>query len=144
MKQSPHKDKLYATLSNPKCPQKDRELIQRAIDIYNEWIEKLNDLTSKGKRRVEEMTELLNWYKNQFEVELIMKKGTNFIKRQKGQLKLDSTILEEFLVNLINPDILNGLDNIDMLKIGPHKSFMSLAFFSEITERINSKAKCIH
>lgn len=139
MKQSPHKNKLYATLSNPKCPQKDRELIQRAIDIYNEWVGKLNDLTSKGKRRVEEMTELLNWYKNQFEVELIIKKGTNFIKRQKGQLKLDNTILEEFLINLIHPDILNGLDNVDMLKIGPHKSFMSLAFFPKSLKELTQK-----
>lgn len=139
MKLSPHKDKLYATLSNQKCPRRDRELIQKALYLYNEWIEKLNDLTSKGKKRVEEMVELLNWYKDEFEVELIMKEGTNFIKRQKGQLKLDNTILEEFLINLIDPHIFHGLDNIDMLEIGPYRSFMSLAFLPESLKQLTQK-----
>ena len=139
MELSPHKDKLDATLNNPKCPQKDRELIQQAIDVYTEWVERLNDLKSKGKKRVEEMTALLNWYKNHFEVELIMKEGTNFIKRQKGQLKLDNTILEEFLIHLIHPGILSGLDNIDMLEIGPRKSFMSFAFFPKSLKELTRK-----
>ena len=139
MRLSPHKDKLYATLSNQKCPRRDRELIQKAIYLYNEWIEKLDDLTSKGKKRVEEMVELLNWYKDKFEVELIMKEGTSFIRRQKGQLKIDSTILEEFLINLIHPDMIYDLDTIDMLRIGPYKSFMSLAFFPESLKQLTQK-----
>jgi hypothetical protein len=136
---SPHKDKLCAALNNPKCPHKDRDLIRQTIDVYNDWTEKLSEISSKGKKSVEKMTELLNWYKNQFEVELIMKRGSNFIKRQKGQLKLDNTILEEFLISLIHPDILSGLDNIDMLKIGPYKSFMSLAFLPKSLKGLTQK-----
>ena len=139
MSLSPHKDKLYAALSNQKCPRKDKELIQQALDVYVEWIDRLNDLTSNGKNRVEEMVELLNWYKNQFEVEFIMKKGTKFIKRQKGQLKLDNTILEESLINLINSNVLNGLENINMLELGPQKSFMSLAFFPKSLKELTQK-----
>jgi len=141
MSLTPHKDKLYAALNNHKCPPEDKELIKEAIHLYEEWVKKLNVLTAKGEERVKEMVKLLNWYKDSFEVELIMKRGSSFIKRQKGQLKLDNTILEEFLIHLIHPDILNGLENIELLEIGPHNAFMSLAFFpksfKELTHRPN-------
>ncbi len=139
MSLTPHKDKLYAALNNPKCPPEDRKLIEEAIELYKEWIEKLNALTSKGEKRVKEMVELLNWYKDNFEVELIMKRGSDFIKRQKGQLKLDNTILEEFLIHLVHPDILNGLENIELLEIGPHNAFMSLAFFPKSFKELTHK-----
>jgi len=42
------------------------------------------------------MTELLNNYKDFLEVDLITRRGSAFIKRQKGQLKLDNSVIEEF------------------------------------------------
>ena len=91
------------------------------------------------------MVKSLNWYKDQLEVELIVKRGSSFLKRQKGQLKLDNTIIEEFLVHLIWPDILDGLQNIKRLEIGPRNTFMSLAFFpksiKDLTERPNVTVK---
>lgn len=138
---TPHKDKLYPVLNNPKCPHEDRELLKEAITLYEEWIRRLNSLSSKGKERVAGMVKLLNWYKDEFEVELIIKRGSNFLIRQKGQLKLDNTIIEEFLVRLIHPDILNGLEDIESLEIGPQNTFMSLAFFprsiKDLTQRPN-------
>ena len=68
-----------------------------------------------------------------------MKRGSDFIKRQKGQLKLDNTILEEFLIHLVHPDILNGLENIELLEIGPHNAFMSLAFFPKSFKELTHK-----
>lgn len=137
---TPHLDKLNAALSNPKC-KRDVAVIKEAIQLYNKWIEKLGKLTSKGKKRVEEMTDLLNWYKNKLEVELIMKRGSEFIKRQKGQLKLDNTVLEEFLIHLVHPDILNGLDDLEQLVIGPQEAFMSLAFLPRSFKELGTKPR---
>jgi hypothetical protein len=84
-------------------------------------------LTSRGKERVIEMTRLLNQYKDFLEVELIARRGSAFLKRQKGQLKLDNSVLEEFLVELAQPAILDGLPSFP-LSIGPTTAFMSLSF----------------
>ena len=138
---TPHRDKLLAAIENPKTPAEDKELLREAVGLYETWIERLNSLSSEGKDRVYEMVELLNWYKDLIEVNLIMKRGSPFLRRQKGQLKLDNSILEEFLIHLIHPDILTGLENMESLIVGPHNAFMSLAFFPrsvhELTGRPN-------
>lgn len=138
---TPHKDKLEAAISNPKCSSADVKVLKEALGVYAKWIEQLGSLKSKGRPRVDKMVELLNWYKDTLEIELIIGKGSDFLKRQKGQLKLDSSVLEEFLVHLINPDILNGLDSIENLQIGPKTAFMSLAFspksLEDMTQRPN-------
>jgi len=58
---------------------------------------------------------------------LIAKSQSPFLIRQKGQLKLDNSVIEEFLIQLIDRRILDGLPNFD-LDIGPQTAFMSLAF----------------
>jgi hypothetical protein len=73
------------------------------------------------------MTGLLNEYKDYLEVELIARKGSPFIKRQKGQLKLDNTVLEEFLIYLVSPSILSDLPSFE-IESGPQTAFMSLSF----------------
>jgi hypothetical protein len=142
MSLTPHKEKLLAALDNPKCRQ-DRHVLEKSIKLYEEWIKRLAGLTSKGKKRVEEMVKVLNWYKDEFEVELIMKQGSDFLKRQKGQLKLDSSILEEFLIYLINCDIISGVDNIECLKIGPSNALMSFAFFPESIEKLTERPNIV-
>lgn len=129
MSLTPHKDKLIAALENPKCSPTDKELLREALELYNEWSRRSSKLDFSGRELVDKMVELLNWYKDEFEVGLLMKKGSSFIKRQKGQLKLDNSILEEFLVHLVDPRILHGLRNAELLEIGPSNAFMSLAFF---------------
>ena len=126
MAQTPHLDKLNAALTNPKCT-KDKGLLREALQLYKKWIAQLDDLTSTGKGRVEEMVQWLNWYKDQFEIELVMKRGSDFLRRQKGQLKLDNSILEEFLVHLVHPSIIQGLGGTQFVT-GPQNAFMSLSF----------------
>lgn len=126
MRKTCHKDKLIKAKANPKCKD-DLDILNEAEKAYEHWIIKLNSLTSTGKQKVLDMTRLLNEYKDYLEVELIAKRGSSFIKRQKGQLKLDNSILEEFLPYLIDPSILRGLPNFE-LDIGPQTAFMSLAF----------------
>jgi hypothetical protein len=127
MAKTPHKEKLTAAIANPKCEDDDVALLKEALEAYEDWSSKLSGLTTTGKRRIEEMTSLLNSYKDFLEVDLIAKRGSAFIKRQKGQLKLDSSVIEEFLVHLATDKVLSGLPDFQ-LEVGPQTAFMSLAF----------------
>jgi hypothetical protein len=122
---TPHKDKLIAAIKNPKA-KADKSILEEAYNQYQTWSEKLTKLTSTGDKRVEEMTSLLNGYKDFIEVDLIAKKGSPFIKRQKGQLKLDNSIIEEFLIHLVHDDILKDLPK--GIETGSQTAFMSLSF----------------
>ena len=108
MIKTPHKDKLLAAINNPKAIN-DKFLLEDAYDAYKHWISQMSSLKSQGDKRVVEMTKLLNDYKDYLEVDLIAAKGSSFLKRQKGQLKLDNSVLEEYLTYLIHPGILNNL-----------------------------------
>jgi len=130
-----------AAITNPKA-NGDVALLNEALTAYQTWISKMNALTSKGHARINEMTFLLNDYKDYLEVDLIATKGSDFLKRQKGQLKLDNSVLEEFLIHLVNPAILNNLPNFD-LETGPQTAFMSLAFRPSAISNLNEKPEVI-
>jgi len=138
MVKTPHKEKLLAAIANPKC-KGDNSILKAALKVYEEWISKLNSLTSRGKHKVLEMTNLLNEYKDYLEVELIAKRGTPFIKRQKGQLKLDNSVIEEFLIRLVDPSILDGLPIGFEVEVGPQHAFMSLSFRPVSMSALNDK-----
>ena len=74
---TPHKDKLITAIKNPKA-KADKAILEEAYKQYGTWSEKLTKLTSKGDKRVEEMTSLLNEYKDLLEVDLIAKNFTYF------------------------------------------------------------------
>jgi len=141
MPKTPHKEKLLAAIDNPKC-KKDVPILTEAQKAYNEWISKMNALTSTGKQKVLDMTNTLNKYKDFLEVELIAKNGSEFIKRQKGQLKLDGSVLEEFLVHLIDPAILPGLPAFDF-ETGAQTAFMSLSFSPRSIAELKDKPTVI-
>lgn len=138
MKAAPHKDKLDAAIANPKCSKNDKALLERARAAYEQWIGKMESLSSSGRTRVKEMTDLLNEYKDFLEVELIAKGGADFIVRQKGQLKLDGSVIEEFLIHLIDRGVLNNLPSFG-LEVGPQTAFMSLAFMPRNLEALGDK-----
>jgi len=69
----------------------------------------------------------------------LARKGSPFIKRQKGQLKLDNSILEEFLIHLVDSSILRGLPTDFELETGPQKVFMSLSFSPANISALNEK-----
>jgi len=123
---TPHFDKLNAAIKNPKA-KNDIPVLKKAKTLYKKWISDMTSLKTKKKKRVEKMVSLLNQYKDEFEVDLIMNQGSDFLRRQKGQLKLDNSIMEEFLAHLINPDIISGLKKTDLIT-GPQTAFMSLSF----------------
>lgn len=127
MMQTPHKDKLIAAMNNPKCSDKDRVIITEAQKAYAFWVSEMGKISSTGKERVVQLTRLLNQYKDQLEVELIIRSGSQFLIRQKGQLKLDNSVIEEFLIGLVDPRVLEGLPDFELC-VGPQRAFMSLAF----------------
>lgn len=122
----PHRDKLKAALRNSKCSD-DFPLLREALVAYDQWVAATNALTTAGRKRVDQMVSLLNEYKDFLEVDLIAERGSPFIRRQKGQLKLDNSVLEEFAIQLIHPQIISGLPNFE-ISIGPSTAFMSLSF----------------
>lgn len=124
---TPHKDKLEAALHNIKAVA-DYEILMEALDAYNAWIASLRAIQATGDGYLREAVRLLNEYKDFLEVELIASRGSDFIKRQKGQMKLDNSIIEEFLPYLITPKLLRGLPTDFQLETGARTSFMSLCF----------------
>lgn len=136
-----HKEKILAAQRNTKAAD-DLGVLEDALVAYEKWISSMRALTSKGEERVKEMTKLLNEYKDYLEVELIAKRGSAFLKRQKGQMKLDNSIMEEFLIHLVHPDILDNLPSYD-LETGPQTAFMSLAFRPSDVAKLDEKPEVI-
>ena len=141
MSSTPHKEKLLAAIENPKA-NGDIDFLKEAFAAYETWIHKLSGLTSTGEARIKDMTDLLNEYKDFLEVDLIASKGSDFIKRQKGQLKLDNSVLEEFLIHLVNPAVLSNLPSFE-LDTGPQTAFMSLSFRPSSISNLNEKPEVI-
>lgn len=121
---TPHLDKLNAAMANEKCHD-DLKLLQEALKRYEAWIKSNNGLQTTGRQRVNDLVEYLNAYKDFLEVELIARKGSAFLKRQKGQLKLDNSVIEEFLPYLVVPEIIEGLPETPIL-LGPYKTFLNV------------------
>jgi len=142
MSLTPHHDKLVAAISNPKCSA-DIKLLQEVLEIYKEWSKSVKSLTSTGKDCVSQMVNLLNEYKDFLEVDVIAKRGSAFLKRQKGQLKLDNSILEEFLIYLVDDRIIEGLPKEFKIDCGPHTAFTSLSFRPEGIASLDKKPSVV-
>ena len=125
----PHYQKLTACLNNPRLPQSDRDRLEEAVNQYHQWIAALEKVERGQADTVEKMVEATNNYKRFIELDLIFDSSKNFLYRQKGQLKLDNTILEEFLPQLVFRS-LRGID--DSFELGPRKTFFGLSFLSSI------------
>src|SRR3989344_2415611 len=123
---TPHLEKIKAAIANP-LSKKDVDLLNEVLAAYEVWVKKSATLKTEGVERVKDMTLLLNEYKDYVEVDLIMEKGSEFLRRQKGQLKLDNSIMEEFLTMLMNEKTIPELKGVDYVS-GPQQAFMSLAF----------------
>jgi hypothetical protein len=140
MGETPHKDKLLAAIANPKCSEKDRQILGEAYKAYEAWVLMMDKVTSGGKARIRDLTSLLNEYKDYLEVELIIRSASSFLIRQKGQLKLDNSVIEEFLIRLVDPKVLDGLPSFELC-VGPQRAFMSLAFTPSSIQELCEKPR---
>ena len=129
---TPHLEKLTAARENEKLPACDRPLIDEAVRRYHEWVKALDAVKGKtAADRLGQLVALLNNYRLWVDVELIFDSEDNFLYRQKGQLKLDNSIIEEFLPRLIHPSTLPEIAGFDV-KAGPAGCFSALYFESSL------------
>ena len=126
---TPHLEKLIKTLENEKLPAEDRPRIEAAIDRYRKWIGDLENIEGAPDEVFERMVALMAEYKLYIDVELIFDSPKDFLYRQKGQLKLDNSIIEEFLPRLVAKYLQPA--NIN-LNLGPTKCFSEASFTSTL------------
>jgi len=125
-------EKLTAAHENDKLPACDKPRIEWAVERYHEWIKALDAVSGDmPEDRLEKLVVLLNAYRLWVDVELIFDSEDNFLYRHKGQLKLDNSIIEEFLPRLIHPSILPEITGFDVA-VGPAKCFSALYFESSL------------
>ena len=133
---TPHFEKLVATLANEKLPEVDKPRIEQAIARYHDWVKALDAAAKTAENPVDELVQLLNEYRNFIDVELVFDSSADFLYRQKGQLKLDNSVIEEFLPRLIHPRVLPELNLAD-LHSGPASCFSSAYFASSLDSPVS-------
>jgi Bpu10I-like restriction endonuclease len=132
----PHLEKLAATLANEKLPDADRVRVEAAIERYRSWIKEMAALKgATPERLVEAAVALLNDYRNYIDLELIFDSEDDFLYRQKGQLKLDNSVIEEFLPWLINPVVIPELKGL-AIEVGPIDTFAAVYFASDLANEL--------
>jgi hypothetical protein len=125
-----HGDKLKALLVNNKLPAVDRKRVGAAVVRYEDWVRRLRKAEGSPTVLLTALVEALNDYKQYIELELIFDAADDFLYRQKGQLKLDNTVLEEFLPYLFDVRLVPGLARIANLNCGSQSSFAGISFAS--------------
>ena len=134
---TPHGDKLSKLLNNTKLPPADRTNVEEAQQRYATWRSNSLDITNRSETAaVEKLVQELNDYKHWVDVRLIFDSREDFLYRQRGQLKIDNSILEEFLPILVAAGLSN-LVNDDSLSLGPARSFSGIVFESDLRSLSN-------
>ena len=129
---TPHFDKLRALLENDKLPGDDRARVDAAIRRYHEWILTLSRVRGERDDLVNGMVRLLSEYREFIDLETIFDSESDFLYRQKGQLKLDNTVIEEFLPHLI-AKVFPGID--EGFHVGPQSCFSAVYFSSTLSRQ---------
>lgn len=128
---APHGDKLVALLINDKLPPGDRERVAETVERYNNWLEELRGAGGNRDEVVQQLVGALNAYKRYVDLDLIFDSPDDFLYRQKGQLKLDNTVVEEFLPWLILKTLPEQIQDRGVL-LGPTNCFSHLRFDSDV------------
>ena len=131
---TPHLDKLNAALQNNKMPEYEIPRLTEAIGRYNQWIQNMNEVEGDRDHIVTEIVRLFNEYKFYIDFELIYCSENDFLHRQKGQLKLDNTVIEEFLPHLA----FKAFPQLHAsFTFGPTKCFSAAYFRSTLPHQTN-------
>ena len=132
-KPTPHLEKLNATLANDKLPAVDRPRIEAAVVRYREWIAALGQVQGPPEIALPAMVSLLDDYKRYVDLELIFDSPDDFLYRQKGQLKLDNSIIEEFLPWLLAAPTCTVLPAA--FNTGPTNCYSAIYFESSLRDQ---------
>jgi hypothetical protein len=130
---TPHLEKLAAAINNDKVPVGDKQRLEQAVDRYRTWIKSLESVHETGEAAILQMVHLLTEYKLYIDVEVIFDSPDDFLYRQKGQLKLDNSIIEEFLPWLLRESIFPEINAAD-LSFGPTNCYSSIYFDSSLSD----------
>lgn len=130
MPRGTHGEKIVAALESTKLPSSDKPRLEKALQKYDEWICALNeaDAPTVGEL-IEKLVGLLNDYKFYVDVDLIFDSHEDFLYRQKGQLKLDNTVIEEFLPIFVRKCIVKEFGRCDV-NLGSQTPTFSSAYFA--------------
>jgi len=132
---SPHGDKLTALIQNSKLPKSDIPRVKAAQEKYKEWIKKLKDTNGEKASVLKEYVKAFDEYKRYVDLELIFDSENDFLYRQKGQLKLDNTVIEEFLPLLVLKYFESELNNMDLF-LGPTTCISGIRFDSGLATKL--------
>lgn len=133
---TPHLEKLRSTLENEKLPPDDKAVIEATIQCYEKWIKKLTEVQGDNvKEIVNQMVNLLNEYRLYLDFEVIFGRKADFLYRQKGQLKLDNSVIEEFLPHLVCKCVMGG-EVKPGISLGPNTTFSSIYFASGLEANV--------
>ncbi|EIE1197862.1 TPA: Bpu10I family restriction endonuclease [Vibrio parahaemolyticus] len=129
-----HLDKINSAINNEKMPQAGVDVLRAGLPRYHQWIQDMNAVEGDDiEQVVTQMVALFNEYKYFMDFEQVFSSGVDFLYRQRGQLKLDNSIIEEFLPHLVSkcfPDINN-------VSYGPTKCFSAAYFQTSLRTRGN-------
>lgn len=129
-----HGEKLCSVLNNDKLPVDEVERIKNAIKVYDDWIIELNKADGdEVTDLICNMVELLNKYKRFIDLDLIFDSKNDFLYRQKGQLKLDNTVTEEFLPILAKKCIIKKFGKFNADIGAQTQTFSSVHFTSSLS-----------
>lgn len=129
MQRGVHGEKIIAALDSAKLPYDDKDRLRAALQKYDEWIGTLEKTDAPSvEELIDKLVDLLNEYKLYIDINLIFDSPEDFLYRQRGQLKLDNTVIEEFLPVLVRKCIVKEFGKCDM-EIGSQIATFSSAYF---------------
>lgn len=129
MARGTHGEKIVAAIESEKLPPNDKGRLEAALQKYDEWVKELEDAdASTVHDLVEKMVGLLNEYKFYVDINLIFDSTEDFLYRQKGQLKLDNTVIEEFLPIFVRKCIVKEFGKCEV-DVGSQTATFSSAYF---------------
>jgi len=141
---TPHKDKLKSLFNNSKLPSVDREKKKLVYERYEKWIGVLKETKLSSEEYLSALVEATNQYKNFIDLDFIFGSNEDFLYRQKGQLKLDNTILEECLPYLVDKRLVPGAFTKENYFVGDEGCYAGLFFgtwLAKNDDRIFIKSK---
>lgn len=132
-----HGEKIVAAIDSEKMPATDIPRLNDALVKYDEWVKKLNEASGNTlDELIENMVSLLNDYKLYIDVDLIFDSTEDFLYRQKGQLKLDNTVIEEFMPIFVRKCIEHECGTCDVEVGSQTPTFSSVYFESSLSNPV--------
>ena len=132
-----HGEKIVAAIDSEKMPATDILRLKDALVKYDEWVKKLNEASGNTlDELIENMVSLLNDYKLYIDVDLIFDSTEDFLYRQKGQLKLDNTVIEEFMPIFVRKCIEHECGTCDVEVGSQTPTFSSVYFESSLSNPV--------